>query len=337
MQIHSVKKSITGLFRDNNRNDSSRIFLNHFYHVTISESVNMKKKHSIVYVFCILITFLNYRSTAQSDSIDFNRRQTIVWSATITTAGASYIMLNELWYKNYPRTRLHSFNDNSEWLQVDKVGHMFTSYTLSRYLTDLYSWSQPSGRDRWRGISTSFLYMTSIELLDGRSAEWGFSWGDMLANTSGIFAFAAQDFFWNEQRIALKFSYTPSSFATLNESTLGRNFQQRILKDYNAQTYWASFNIHKFLAADATFPRWMNIAIGYGATKMTSANFNVDDVNNFQREREFYFSFDADLERVRWKKKWMKRTAKILSFIKIPGPTFEIRDNGKIKFHGLFF
>jgi hypothetical protein len=81
----------------------------------------------------------------------------------------------------------------------------------------------------------------------------------------------------------------------------------------------------------------LNIAIGYGATKMTSANFTVDDVNNFQREREFYFSFDADLERVRWKKKWMKRTAKILSFIKIPGPTFEIRDNGKIKFHGLFF
>ena len=63
----------------------------------------------------------------------------------------------------------------------------------------------------------------------------------------------------------------------------------------------------------------------------------VDDVNNFQRESEFYFSFDSDLERVRWKKKWMRRTAKVLSFIKIPGPTFEIRDNGKMKLHGLFF
>jgi hypothetical protein len=179
--------------------------------------------------------------------------------------------------------------------------------------------------------------MTGIELLDGRSAAWGFSWGDMIANTSGVFMYSAQDFFWREQRITLKFSYTPSSFAMLNEDVLGRNFQQRILKDYNAQTYWASFNIHRFLASGADFPRWLNVAIGYGATKMTSANFVVDDVNNFQREREFYFSFDADLERVRWKKKWMRQTAKVLSFIKIPGPTFEIRDNGKMKLHGLFF
>ena len=179
--------------------------------------------------------------------------------------------------------------------------------------------------------------MTSIELLDGRSAQWGFSWGDMIANTSGIFLFSAQDFLWNEQRITLKFSYTPSSFASYNEEVLGRNFQQRILKDYNAQTYWASFNVHKFLASGATFPRWLNIAIGYGATKMTSANFVVDDVNNFQREREFYFSFDADLERVQWKKKWMRRTAKVLSFIKIPGPTLEIREGGNLKLHGLFF
>jgi uncharacterized protein YfiM (DUF2279 family) len=274
---------------------------------------------------------------AQKDSISYNRRKLTTWSICGATAGASYILLNELWYKNYPRTSLHSFNDNSEWLQVDKAGHLFTAYTLSRYLTDYYAWSLPAGKDHWRGLTTSMLYMTSIELLDGRSEQWGFSWGDMIANSSGIFLFAAQDFFWNDQRIVLKFSYTPSSFADVSESTLGRNFQQRLLKDYNAQTYWASFNIHKFLAPGATFPRWLNIAIGYGATKMTSANLIVDDVNNFQREREFYFSFDADLERVRWKKKWMQRTAKVLSFIKIPGPTFEIRENGKMKIHGLFF
>ena len=126
-------------------------------------------------------------------------------------------------------------------------------------------------------------------------------------------------------------------FAEVNPALLGRNFQQRIIKDYNAQTYWASFNINRFLASDAAFPRWLNVAIGYGATKMTTAKNVVDDVNNFQREREFYFSFDADLERVRWKKKWMQRTAKVLSFIKIPGPTLEIRESGKMKLHGLFF
>lgn len=299
--------------------------------------VYMKLQNHMRFIFVISFLLISASAISQYDSIPYKRRQTIVWSGSMASAAVSYTMLNELWYKNYPRTQLHSFNDNSEWLQVDKAGHAFTSYTLSKYLTDIYAWSQPSQNDSWRGVATSFLYMTGIELLDGRSAQWGFSWGDMIANSSGIFVFAAQDFFWNEQRIALKFSYTPSSFADANESTLGRNFQQRLLKDYNAQTYWASFNMHSFLASGADFPRWLNIAIGYGATKMTSANFVVDDVNNFQREREFYFSFDADLERVRWKKKWMQKTAKVLSFIKIPGPTFEIRDNGKIKLHGLFF
>jgi hypothetical protein len=274
---------------------------------------------------------------AQHDSANFRVRQSIATTSTIAISGGSIALLGELWYKKYSRTTLHSFNDNSEWLQVDKVGHAFTTYTIAKQMSDFYAWSLPSKKDYWRGATVSMLYMSGIELLDGRSAQWGFSWGDMLSNASGILLFSSQDFFWKEQRISLKFSYAPSSFAEMNEEVLGRNFQQRILKDYNAQTYWASFNVSKFLASDAAFPRWLNIAIGYGATKMTSANFVVDDVNNFQREREFYFSFDADLERVRWKKKWMQKTAKVLSFIKIPGPTFEIRDNGKMKLHGLFF
>ncbi|MFM7726068.1 MAG: DUF2279 domain-containing protein [Flavobacteriales bacterium] len=274
---------------------------------------------------------------AQQDSLMYRRRSNTLAIASLATAGVSYVALNELWYKNYPRTTIHSFNDNSEWLQVDKCGHVFTSYALTKSLYDIHTWANPTKQHYWKSAATSMLYMTSIELLDGRSSAWGFSWGDMIANASGIFAHASQHFYWNEQRIVFKFSYAPSTFADVNEEQLGRNFQQRVLKDYNAQTYWASFNIHRFLASGADFPRWLNIAIGYGATKMTSAKMTVDDVNNFQSEREFYFSFDADLERVRWKKKWMKRTMKILSFIKIPGPTLEIRDNGKLKLHGLFF
>jgi len=281
--------------------------------------------------------FLCAELFAQEDSLLHRRRSRVLCATSLATAGASYAALNELWYKNYARTSLHSFNDNSEWMQVDKIGHAFTSYTLTRYINDLHAWANPSKKQYWKSASTSMLYMTTIEILDGRSNAWGFSWGDMIANASGIFTHAVQHFYWNEQRIVLKFSYSPSSFAHTNEEVLGRNFQQRILKDYNAQTYWASFNIHRFLAPGADFPRWLNIAFGYGATKMTSAKTSVDDVNNFQREREFYFSFDADLERVRWKKKWMRRTAKVLSFIKIPGPTLEIRDNGKLKLHGLFF
>jgi hypothetical protein len=261
-----------------------------------------------------------------------------VIAATVVAATGSYFFLDQLWYKDYPRSSFHFFNDNDEWLQMDKAGHVFTTYTVGRYASEVFYWSgMTEQRSIWWGGTAGLIYMTGIEILDGKSSGWGFSYGDMIANASGSFLFIAQQKIWSDQRMRLKFSYQETSFAKANPAVLGRNFQQRVLKDYNGQTYWASFNVHSFLASDAVFPRWMNVAFGYGATEMLHAEMNVSDVNNFHRTREFYFSFDADLERVRWKKKWMKTTAKILSFIKIPAPTFEIRSDGKMKMHGLFF
>lgn len=253
-------------------------------------------------------------------------------------AGSSLLVLNEMWYKNYPRSSFHFFNDNSEWLQMDKIGHAFSAYTAGRYSCDLFRWSGfTENQSVWIGGTSGLIYLTGVELLDAYSSEWGFSYGDMIANFSGSIFFIAQEKIWRDQRITLKFSYSPTTFADVNPEVLGRNFQQRVLKDYNGQTYWSSINIHSFLASDADFPRWLNLALGYGATKMTSGEINVFDVNNFQRQREFYFSFDADLNRVRWKKKWMKKIAQVISFIKIPGPTMEIRSDGRIKFYGIFF
>jgi len=289
-------------------------------------------------MYLLFLISLFSKTYAQNDSTNFRSRKTLVTSIAGTSAVGSYVLLNELWYKDYPRSKFHTFNDNDEWLQMDKVGHAFTSYALSRATSSAYRWA---GLDKKKsamlGVGFGFLYLGSIEILDSKSSAWGFSWGDIIANTSGSLFYLSQEMLWNEQRITLKFSYSQTEFAMLNPDALGHNFQQRLLKDYNGQTYWSSFNVHSFMASDAAFPRWMNIAFGYGATKMISAEMNDSDVNNFQRAREFYISFDADLNRVRWKKKWMRTTARILSFIKIPSPTFEIRSDGKMKMHGLFF
>ncbi len=253
-------------------------------------------------------------------------------------ASGSIIGLNALWYKNYPRSRFQTINDNREWLQMDKVGHVMSSYYIGQMGYEAMKWSGYSeNASLWIGGSIGFIYLTGIELLDGHSAQWGFSWGDQLANFSGSTLFILQQKFLQDQFITLKFSYSNSSFAMLNSDQLGRNFQQRVLKDYNGQTYWASCNISRFLASDADFPSWINVAFGYGANGMTGANFNVNSVNNFQRTREFYLSFDADLNKIRWPRKWMKVTARILSFIKLPSPTLEMRSDGRVKMHALFF
>ncbi|MFY8138125.1 MAG: DUF2279 domain-containing protein [Flavobacteriales bacterium] len=286
-----------------------------------------------------LVIFTSLQMFAQKTEVDsLARRKKIILSSGAVLTTASYIGLNSLWYKGYPKSPLHSFNDNDEWLQMDKVGHMTTTYYLGMIGYESMRWSgMNENTSLFLGGSVGLIYMTGIEILDGHSAQWGFSWGDQIANFSGTTLFVLQQKFWKEQRINLKFSYSNSRFADVNPEQLGRNFQQRILKDYNGQTYWASYNISSSLASGAAFPKWMNIAIGYGVDGLTSAKIDVNSVNNFQRTRSYYLSFDADLNRVRWPKKWMKTTARILSFIKLPSPTLEMQSGGKVKMHALFF
>ncbi len=45
---------------------------------------------------------------------------------------ASMVILNQAWYADYPRSNFHTYNDSKEWLQVDKVGHTWTAYQISR-------------------------------------------------------------------------------------------------------------------------------------------------------------------------------------------------------------
>jgi hypothetical protein len=47
--------------------------------------------------------------------------------------------------------------------------------------------------------------------MDGHSAKWGFSKGDMLANIAGCVLFEGQQLLWHEQRISLKYSYHGTS------------------------------------------------------------------------------------------------------------------------------
>lgn len=277
--------------------------------------------------------------TQKSDTLSF-RPKRFAYTISITGAAAtgSLILLNQLWYANYPRSNFHFINDNDQWLQVDKAGHFWSAYMSGSLMYDALRHSGVKNKKAiWWGGSAGCIYLTLVECMDGMSRQWGFSWGDQLAHSLGAMAFIAQQNWWNEQRISFKFSYANTHYAALNPDQLGRNFQQRILKDYNGQTYWMSCNIHSFLASGADFPRWINIAFGYGATQMIRAKMNEHDVNNFHQQREFYVSFDADLNRIQWPKKWMRVTARILNHIKIPAPALRIQSDGTVRWHAAFF
>src|SRR6201996_120450 len=63
---------------------------------------------------------------------------TIFVEAAIGTAIT--IGLNYLWYKKFPHSRFHYFNDNDEWLNMDKVGYATTAYNIAAIQNDLLRW-----------------------------------------------------------------------------------------------------------------------------------------------------------------------------------------------------
>lgn len=257
-------------------------------------------------------------------------------------AAAVSVGLYYLWYKKFPRNRFHFFNDNKEWLQIDKVGHMTTAYNIALIQHDLMRWCGVKPNESIIiGAGTALTYMSIIEVLDGFSTHWGFSKGDMLANITGTMLFAAQQRFWRDQRASLKFSYHASPFSKYNPGELGNNWKSRLIKDYNGQTYWLSFNIKSFLGSNSKIPEWANVAVGYGGEGMLAPSANPKEKNGvalpeFKRYRQFYLAPDADLFRISSNSPLINNITYFTKLIKIPSPTLELSEK-KLKFHPLYF
>jgi uncharacterized protein YfiM (DUF2279 family) len=270
-----------------------------------------------------------------SDTLNTKKRNLVIVSESVLTS-AALIGLNQLWYADYEKSSFRFKNDNNDWLQMDKAGHVYSSYHLGRLSAEMLAWSGVSKKNQLiYGAGYGFVFLTAVEVFDGYSAEWGFSWGDVAANATGTALYVSQELLWNEQRIIPKFSFHNTKYANQRPELLGENFNEQILKDYNGQTYWLSANIHSF-AKTSKIPKWLNLAVGYSAEGMLSSQKN-DFMINDDRFRQFYLSFDVDLSKIETNSHFLKTIFSLFNTVKIPAPTFEINSSGKSKFHVFYF
>ncbi|POS00846.1 putative lipoprotein DUF2279 [Flavobacterium croceum DSM 17960] len=290
---------------------------------------------TIIFLFSIV-------SWAQNDTLSFlkpadtlhlPRKNAVILSQT-TVATSALVGLNRLWYKDYPQSNFHFVNDYQEWLQMDKLGHFYSCYHLAKINSDALGWAGVSRKNRLLyGASSGLLFMTIVEVFDGYSAQWGFSSTDMVANTLGTGLYVSQELMWKEQRITPKFSFHTTSLASARPTALGSSFAQQLLKDYNGQTYWLSFNVYAF-TKNKTFPKWFNLAIGYGGENMFYAHkTEIGDT----RYRQLYVSFDVDLTKIRTKSHTLKTIFSVLNTIKFPTPTVEFSSLNGCKMHFIYF
>lgn len=285
------------------------------------------------------------------------------WGVTGGIAGVYGITLaglSQYWYKDYPRTSFHFFNDGREWHGIDKAGHVFGSYFISRWSVGMYRWTGMNDRAAilTGGMMGTFL-LSSVELLDAFSSKWGFSGWDMLANLGGSAVVIGQEFAWHDQRIVIKLSALPQTYPEdvqyRTDYLFGDSNVELFLKDYNAVTLWASANLKSFMRKDRRFPHWLNVAFGYGANGMLGgfenkwcsdpqsvpycdcADANKVDRTDIERYPQFYLSLDVDFTRVQTKKPVIKVLMHLLNLIKVPSPTLEFNRKEGVVFHPLFF
>lgn len=301
-------------------------------------------KHLFLILFFLSTHFACF-AQHDSTSAHFAKRQRWVRAGLYSAYGGTMVMLYNFWYKDYPMEGFHFFNDNKEWKQMDKVGHAFSAYQVGLLGVELYRWTGHSPKKSiWAGGAIGSIFLTSIEVLDGFSAEWGASLGDLLANTSGTALVISQELLWQEQKIRLKYSFSESGMAPLRPNTLGSTLAEKCFKDYNGQTYWLSANMKSIaFPKHDKFPAWLSVAVGYGANGMAGGYTNQFESNgvwydysNIPRYRQWYLSPDIDWSKIKTKSAFLKKVFFVLNAVKIPAPALELNKQG-LKFHYITF
>ena len=319
------------------------------------DSCMFSKKLNIIVFIVIAFNFSYSQEPLKVDTLNLckpdEKRTWLVTGINVVGYGGSLIVLNSAWYKNYPHTSFHTFNDAKEWLQVDKVGHAWTAYNTGRVSAAMWQWAGlPEKRSALIGGLSGAAYLTVIELMDAHSSKWGWSWSDVAANIFGSGFFISEELLWKEQRIQYKFSFHHKDYGEpiLNQradNLFGKSWYERMLKDYNAQTYWLSVNLKSFFS-QTNLPGWLNVSVGYGADGMFGGFENkwIDGDPGFPinrtdipRKRQFYLAPDIDFTKIKTNKKWLRTIFFCLNAFKCPAPSLMVDSKGKFKAYVLYF
>ena len=276
-------------------------------------------------------------ATSQTDS-----SKTIIKIINIGVPSAAVISLvgiNEVWYKNYARSDFHFFDDLKEWNGMDKIGHACTSYQLNKISHSLFKKNNIK-KPLLKSSVYTFGYMLGVELLDGYSTEWGFSIYDVIGNGLGTILYTFQERKFKNQPFKIKFSSHKSTYASCRPSLLGENRLQQILKDYNGQTYWLTFNYNELWNKRIKLFDYIDFAFGYSIDGFTgghnnpeisSCNCLINDCNNLKRTSQFIFSVDLNTSKIKNKHPILGKFLLPFDIVKIPFPAFILNNSKNFK------
>ncbi len=275
----------------------------------------------------LIILFLCYRSTfAQKDStlrkVNYSRLG-FVGGVTAAAFVYGYGIQNTMWWKG-TKSHFHT-NWQQDWTYAmgsDKFGHFYFAHLVANVYSQLFEWCGINHKKSLLyGASFAFAYQTFIEIRDGFSRDYGFSWGDFTANVMGASLPLLKEKNKFLRDFEFKISYFPSE-------RFRHNSNRYILDDYESTYDWVSYPLYKLMPNGIRdfVPKFLNIALGHSVKRL--------DIKS-ERTHEFFIALDWNLNELPGNGWFLKMLKRNLNFYHFPSPAIKIYPN--VIWYGLKF
>lgn len=243
----------------------------------------------------------------------------------VTTGAFIYghILQSELWWKG-EKSAFH-FDWEHDWnyaLGADKLGHFFFPYFMSDVYQRAFLWSgMDTASGLWLASGLALSYETYVEIRDGFSKEWGFSWGDFAADALGAAFPVARHYIPALKPYSMKISFFPSRKFRDGQYSV-------IFDDYESTFHWLSVDMHLLLQQNGWdgWPPWLNLAVGHGVGQLDFAGGGT---------HQLYLSLDWNLHGVPVAGWWWDTIAWVFGYYRLPAPAVRIYPD--VVWYGLRF
>jgi hypothetical protein len=188
---------------------------------------------------------------------------------------------------------------------ADKLGHAWAGYALTSIYRGIYrSWGSGDRDALLRGVASSAAVMTLVEVGDGFSRDYGFSWQDGTMNIAGVaLAYLRHTYPELEKRVDFRAEWRP--WETRDSS----------------QRFFLAFKLGGFLGTDNPVFQAVDFQIGYYTRGYTSTD---DGTRPVGRHRYGYVGVGLNVTYL-FEKLTGNRAAGVFDYIQIPGTSVTSR------------
>lgn len=246
-----------------------------------------------------------------------------------SAVGATFVGGNAALFAYFKRAwwsgeRAPHFFFQSDWDQnfrdQDKFGHLTGGYHLAR---GGYALLKSACISPKKALILSSAYAAAfqlqIEVWDGLYKKYGFSYADVIANTTGLAIAVLHETHPRTLAIKPTISYWPSA-ALRNANNIPGELRPSL--DYSGQTYWFSADVNALLPEQAKgyWPSFLRISAGHSITDWIDPHTGA----NIRAKRKILLSLDFDPEKLPGDNRLWKTVKHQLSYIHFPAPTLQL-------------